>query len=413
MTGLHPDTGLPGDVPAWNARRALHPGDRPALAGADLSGRRLDGIDLSGADLQGASLSGAWLRGADLRKADLTGADLRLAVLGGAVLDGAILDGAKLWGSRYDRWSITGVRCAAAAWDEAGGTMLPYDEGEFQAIHARAPALQLSVDGEDVRVEGEEWHYIAMTMAKGGHLALVLDRASATLQLPPEAGTASSVGEAAALRKRVDGLLEQRREQEGERTRMAERMLNLLFKRGLLDEADLGRLVERTVLATDIKAFSSLDRPGQSNAAATLDGVGALLFDRYGAEYANDWGDALVAIFASPNDACAAALGLVAHMKAGGLSIRVGLSTGMLRRVRKAVQGRIGFEGEPLVEAARLEPVAGPGEVIAAPSAAHALEPAPQHFAVTPVERVWTKSFGTVQAGDPAHVFLVKPASAA
>ena len=406
MTSMTFDLSLLDDVNAWNARRSRFPGARVDLAGANLTGRRLDGADLSDADLRGACLAGTGLRGADL-----TGADLRRAVLTDAVLDGARLDGAKLWGSRRDRWSIIGVSCNAAAWDEAGSSPLPYEAGLFERHHRTSLTFRVAAEGDDLPVSADEWQYVAATIAGEGGLVLTFDAAGATLRASPGGAADPAAETVRALQKRIEGLIEQRREQEAERAQLSERLLATLLKRGLLDDADVGRLVERTVLATDIKSFSRLDRDGQTRAAATLDGVGALLFDRHGAEYANDWGDALVAVFVSPNDAIAAAIDLVAHMKAAGLSIRVGLASGMLRRVRKAVQGKAGFEGEPLVESARLEPMADPGEVIAGSSIAHAPELDRRRFVLTPVQRAWTKPFGTVKAGDPAHVFHVAAAS--
>lgn len=78
------------------AEHALAAGDRPSLAGLDLTGIDLEegdlrGFDLTGTCLRGAFLGGAQLDGAILRDADLTDADLDGASLTGAVMpDGTV-----------------------------------------------------------------------------------------------------------------------------------------------------------------------------------------------------------------------------------------------------------------------------------------------------------------------------------
>jgi uncharacterized protein YjbI with pentapeptide repeats len=73
-------------VEAWNEWRRRNPGERPALAGADLSERDLRGINLDEADLTDAELFQTDLRQANLKMARLAKADLSGAKLGGAAL---------------------------------------------------------------------------------------------------------------------------------------------------------------------------------------------------------------------------------------------------------------------------------------------------------------------------------------
>ena len=73
-------------VDEWNAWRRGNPGERPLLAGADLSEMDLAGINLGEADLTDAELFGSDLSGANLKMAKLTKADLAGAVLRGAAL---------------------------------------------------------------------------------------------------------------------------------------------------------------------------------------------------------------------------------------------------------------------------------------------------------------------------------------
>ena len=119
---------------AWNDWRRENPGERPNLAGEDLSemdltGANLGEVDLTDAelfqtDLTEANLKMAVLRGADLSGADLSGAalykteladaclieaDLTGANLGAADLRGADLRGTKLRGTDLSEADLSGA----------------------------------------------------------------------------------------------------------------------------------------------------------------------------------------------------------------------------------------------------------------------------------------------------------------
>jgi uncharacterized protein YjbI with pentapeptide repeats len=153
------------------------------LRGANLSRADLSGTDLSEADLSGVDLSGAYLRKADLYganlssanlnsvnlssarlsratlyraiftdanfvKANLRAADIREASLRGAklinaTLDGATLTGAYLWETQRSGWSIKGVICDYAYWDEDGKEKSIYSPGEFEKLFADKTKVRL------------------------------------------------------------------------------------------------------------------------------------------------------------------------------------------------------------------------------------------------------------------------------
>jgi len=113
------------------------------LSGANLSGANLVSADLRGANLSGANLSGAAFCGADLSGADLGGADLRGATLHSAKLDGAILTNAKLWEKLRAGWSIKGVICERAFWDEKAVEPTEYGPGEFERLYSDEQLVQL------------------------------------------------------------------------------------------------------------------------------------------------------------------------------------------------------------------------------------------------------------------------------
>lgn len=132
----------------WNQWRQRHPGVRPALAGADLTGAMLRGANLDDADLEGATLSranfthaffhranlrgadlagatltgtnfckarlpGSFLRAADCRRANFDSADLSRADLTGASLELAILVGATVEKTQFTGCRVYGI----SAWD--------------------------------------------------------------------------------------------------------------------------------------------------------------------------------------------------------------------------------------------------------------------------------------------------------
>jgi uncharacterized protein YjbI with pentapeptide repeats len=127
------------------------------LGGADLIAACLAGTNLSKTQLSDADLTDAILRGADLResdltiaklcRADLTGVDFRSATLQRANLNGANLTGARLWETQRAGWSITGVVCDCAFWDEQGKVPTQYAPGEFERLYSEQTSIELFYEG--------------------------------------------------------------------------------------------------------------------------------------------------------------------------------------------------------------------------------------------------------------------------
>jgi uncharacterized protein YjbI with pentapeptide repeats len=127
------------------------------LSGADLIAVNLDGARLNKAILNDADLTDANLRGAELREADLTIAklcrtnltatDLRSATLQRTNLEGANLTGARLWETQRARWSIKGVTCECAYWDEDGKLPTYYEPGEFERLYSEQTCVELFYEG--------------------------------------------------------------------------------------------------------------------------------------------------------------------------------------------------------------------------------------------------------------------------
>jgi uncharacterized protein YjbI with pentapeptide repeats len=93
-------------------------------------------IGLRGADLSGAGLSGADLSGANLSTANLNKSDLQSARLRSAKLDAASATDIKLWDVQRAGWSIKGISCERAYWDQKNEEVSTYRPGEFEKLFA-------------------------------------------------------------------------------------------------------------------------------------------------------------------------------------------------------------------------------------------------------------------------------------
>jgi uncharacterized protein YjbI with pentapeptide repeats len=117
------------------------------LREAYLNEAYLGQANLSGANLSGADVSGAYLSGTDVSGADLSGTYLSLANLIDARLDHANLTRAHLWETQRHGWSIRGIICEGAFWDQDGKELTEYGEGEFERLFAEKPRIVLRYTG--------------------------------------------------------------------------------------------------------------------------------------------------------------------------------------------------------------------------------------------------------------------------
>jgi hypothetical protein len=120
---------------------------KASLQNASFRRADLEGADLSGADLSGADFRNANVSGADLSGADFSDVDLREAALINSRLDGAVLTGTKLWETQRAGWSIKGITCQWAFWDEDGKERSEYKDGDFERIFAEKPRIILRYSG--------------------------------------------------------------------------------------------------------------------------------------------------------------------------------------------------------------------------------------------------------------------------
>src|SRR5205085_421987 len=112
-------------------------------------------------------------------------------------------------------------------------------------------------------------------------------------------------------------------------------------------------------------------------------GIGGV-FDEYAPHLLtrNSWGDAIFAQFDSVSSAARCALDVQNLLKQSDvsdldsevhMSMRIGLHYGPVQRVFDRVQGRVGYMGIHVVQAARIEPIAVPGMIYVSEAFAVAL----------------------------------------
>jgi uncharacterized protein YjbI with pentapeptide repeats len=122
------------------------------LIDADLTHANLSNADLRRANLFEANLTNAYLIDANLFEANLSKSKLeatyfQAAKLQCANLDGAILTNATLWETLRASWSIKGVVCERAYWDEHAQSPTEYAPGEFEHLYSEQTTIELHYHG--------------------------------------------------------------------------------------------------------------------------------------------------------------------------------------------------------------------------------------------------------------------------
>jgi len=323
---------------AWNRARRSNPGILPDLSDADLSGCGLNGADLSGADLRRARLTEA-------------------------VLDGGILTGAKLWGAVYDRWSIERIACEAVSWDERGERFLPYPSGTFTRLFNGGGAWRIagSFGEPETPVSAEEFASILAERCLVDGEGRVTSTPEGSLLLLKGLRKTADVMD---LQDKINGLETQLAARKRERDDL---LLELHRLRNTGGPIQVGEQSHMAVLAADVVGFSGKPEADRRRVSEMLNILGRSLMGQHGVVAGNEWGDAVTFVAPDVNEILELALRLADHMAAEKAPIRVGLSHGALTAAHSAIAGKLDYLGFPRIEAARIEPMANSGEILASP----------------------------------------------
>src|SRR5271170_6363850 len=117
------------------------------LSNARLSGANLRGATLVHANLKKANARGTNLSAANLTHANLTSVNLHSASLQYAKMDDTTLTDACLWETQRGRWSIKGIICERAYWDERDERAYDYVRGEFERLYSDTTRIELLYPG--------------------------------------------------------------------------------------------------------------------------------------------------------------------------------------------------------------------------------------------------------------------------
>jgi uncharacterized protein YjbI with pentapeptide repeats len=118
-----------------------------SLVKANLRNANLAEASIFRGNLSDAVLAGAELNNANLRAANLSATDLRSANLQRANLDEANLTNARLWETQRAGWSIKGIICECAFWDEDAKVPTTYAVGEFERLYSDQTCIELFYQG--------------------------------------------------------------------------------------------------------------------------------------------------------------------------------------------------------------------------------------------------------------------------
>ncbi len=436
------------------------------LSGADLRGQNLEGIDLRGAKLIGtnlddvnlvdANLDGANLSDVDLstceldgtlmtrtilnncnlskqnlagfnfKDSELKGVDLRGANLSKANLDNVDLSSAKLWQVQTKGWSIRGVSCTHASWDQRGREYTHYTRNQFEKLFSDKISFQLyyqrMLSYQDLatlpflieHLEASFWGCklrVREIRNEPGDTVVVMV-VEDTGGIHPSMLETSLQQEADKLQSIQISLQSERRLQSEIRESMQAIKDRHWPKLLELSEQDSDAKMRRmAVLFTDLKGFSNWDKQERTAKLALFRGLLKPVMKQWQASYPNMEGDSLRATFTTVSQAlhCAAMMQKVLH--GAGFVVRIGLDIGDVKITHNEITDQLDIEGDALNFAARLESMAEPGAVLVSENVRHYAIQNDAPFIFSEERLALKKSVGDRQAGDTVVCFRAQPAS--
>ncbi|WP_251360089.1 pentapeptide repeat-containing protein [Kangiella sp. TOML190] len=404
------------------------------LIDANMEGANLSDVDLSSCQLTGASMHHAILNNCNLSRLDLSdfnfsgsslrGADLRESNLSKANLDGVDLSSAKLWQIQSKGWSIRGLSCTHASWDQRGREYTHYTKNQFEKLFADKISFQLYyqrlLSYQDLatlpflieHLEASFWGCklrIREVRNEPGDTQVVLV-VEDTGGLNPSMLEASLQQEADKLQSIQISLQSERKLQSEIRESMQEIKDRYWPKLLELSEQDSDAKMRRmAVLFTDLKGFSNWDKQERTERLSLFRGLLKPVMKQWQASYPNMEGDSLRATFSTISQALQCAAMMQKVLTGAGFVVRIGLDVGDVKITHNEITEQLDIEGDALNFAARLESMAAPGEVLVSENVRHYALQADAPFLFKEQRLALKKSVGERQAGDMVVCFIAQP----
>ncbi len=410
--------------------------DEVNLIAANLESANLSDVDLSSCELNGAVLNNCVLNNCNLSRQDLSGfsftnshmkgVDLREANLSKANLDGVDLSSAKLWQVQTKGWSIRGLICTHASWDQRGREYTHYTRNQFEKLFADKISFQLyyqrMLSYQDLatlpflieHMEASFWGCklrVREIRNEPGDTVVVLV-VEDTGGLNPSVLESSLQQEADKLQSIQISLQSERKLQSEIRESMQAIKDRYWPKLLELSEQDSDSKMRRmAVLFTDLKGFSNWEKEERTEKLALFRGLLKPVMKQWQASYPNMEGDSLRATFTTVSQAlgCAAMMQKVLH--GAGFVVRIGLDIGDVKITHNEITEQLDIEGDALNFAARLESMAEPGAVLVSENVRHYAIQSDAPFIFKEQRLALKKSVGDRQAGDIVVCFMAQPMS--
>ncbi len=159
-----------------------------------------------------------------------------------------------------------------------------------------------------------------------------------------------------------------------------------------------------SVVFIDVRGFSKFSYDEKKRVLDLLRGIVPVVLSSNGANNVNMWGDGVVAIFQDAGTSIECAVKFIRHLAVEHLEARIGMSWGRVRVAFNAAIGREDIDGAVVDLAARLEPLADPGQIVLSKEFA-ALEINPSVGELIPVKLPVKKAFSNYNEGDLIEVY--------
>jgi class 3 adenylate cyclase len=281
----------------------------------------------------------------------------------------------------------------------------PFDARERNLLPALLQSIQSAYPGTSISLRSFN------TSDKGGVLAIYFD---SPIRMPAlEIKTLQA--EIENLSRSLKIVQEKYLAEKGERERfetMYHDLVETVFPLMLKQLRSQGRLADRNIktmliMFADIVGFSTSNSEERLQKLDLMRVIARSIIKSEQGIYLNTWGDGLVAAFDDPTQGLRCACKFVQHLNVDGIDVRVGVNWGAARIIYNEASERMDIDGSSVNIGARLEPLASPGEVLAADIIVNLPDLRKDDFNFIEREVELKKPVGELKEGDKLKVFRV------